>query len=258
MKVMCFSQSATIISQARHTASQEIQEYSCHPMESRLPKRGMRGGSNNSARRNFSNGVGSLQPSQQFSSQCRQWNSLRICGPSSMRPKRRRPPWRFALTPIQTSIAMMSARQSPSSRNATDSLACYLCSAQTNRWKISRQETYSNEDLDHAYSWTPANTVIVVSRYLTVDYHLADLLQRSYSSDREASLRRALQQYERFLTRLDDYELLNDSNKKHYERYAENPSTFSLTPVNDAASRREVKITRFKEEKELKQRLEVG
>ena len=92
-------------------------------------------------------------------------------------------------------------------------------------------------------------------RYLTVDYHLADLVQRSYSSDREASLRRALQQYERYLTRLDDYELLNDSNKKLYERYTENPSTFSLTPVNDAATRREVKITRFKEEKELKQKI---
>lgn len=99
---------------------------------------------------------------------------------------------------------------------------------------------------------------MAVDRYLTVDYHLADLLQRSYSSDREASLRRALQQYEQYLTRLGDYELLNDSNKKLYERYAENPSTFSLTPVNDAATRREVKITRFREEKDLKQRLEVG
>ncbi|KAH8425373.1 IGBP1/TAP42 family protein [Aspergillus melleus] len=93
-------------------------------------------------------------------------------------------------------------------------------------------------------------------QYLTVDYHLADLLQRSYSSDREASLRRALHQYEQYLARLDNYELLNDNNKKLYERYAENPSSFSLTPVNDAATRREVKITRFREEKELKQRLE--
>lgn len=94
-------------------------------------------------------------------------------------------------------------------------------------------------------------------RYLTVAYHLADLLQRSYSSDRESSLRRALAQYERFLARLDDYELLNDNDKKLYERYTANPSSFSLTLGNDAAARREIKIARFKEEKELKQRLEV-
>ncbi|RAL00921.1 IGBP1/TAP42 family protein [Aspergillus ibericus CBS 121593] len=93
-------------------------------------------------------------------------------------------------------------------------------------------------------------------QYLTVEYHLADLLQRSYSSDREALLRRALGQYERFLARLDDYDVLNEKDKKLYERYAANPATFSLTTTNDAATRREVKINRFKEEKELKQKLE--
>ncbi|THC97898.1 hypothetical protein EYZ11_002649 [Aspergillus tanneri] len=51
--------------------------------------------------------------------------------------------------------------------------------------------------------------------------------------------------------------MLNDSNKKLYERYTANPISFSLTSTNDAATRREVKITRFKEEKELKQRLEL-
>ncbi|KAF9888705.1 hypothetical protein FE257_008463 [Aspergillus nanangensis] len=93
-------------------------------------------------------------------------------------------------------------------------------------------------------------------QYLTVPYHLADLLQRSYTSDRESSLQRALAQYEQFLARLYDYELLNDKDKKFYERYTANPSSFSLTLGNDAAARRELKIARFKEEKELKQRLE--
>ncbi|PWY84919.1 TOR signaling pathway regulator [Aspergillus heteromorphus CBS 117.55] len=93
-------------------------------------------------------------------------------------------------------------------------------------------------------------------QYLTVEYLLADLLQRSYSSDREASLQRALAQYERFLGRLDDYDILNEKDKKLYERYAANPTSFSLTTTNDAATRREVKINRFKEEKELKQKLE--
>ncbi|KKK13665.1 tapA protein [Aspergillus rambellii] len=91
--------------------------------------------------------------------------------------------------------------------------------------------------------------------YLTVEYHLAELLQRSYTSDRELTLQRALGQYEKYLARLEDYELLDDKDKKLYERYVAKPSSFSLTPTNDAATRREVKITRFKEEKELKQRL---
>ena len=91
-----------------------------------------------------------------------------------------------------------------------------------------------------------------------MEYLLADLLQRSYSSNREAVLRRALEKYEGYLTRMDDYRLLNDNNKRLYERYSTNPSSFSLTSVNDAAVRREVKVSRFREEKELKQKLEVG
>ncbi|KAL2840997.1 TAP42-like protein [Aspergillus pseudoustus] len=92
--------------------------------------------------------------------------------------------------------------------------------------------------------------------YLTVEYLIAELLQRSYSADREATLQQVLQQFEAYLARLDDYALLNPKDKKLYERYAANPPSFSLTQTNDAATRRDVKITRFKEEKELKQRLE--
>ncbi|KAF4229818.1 hypothetical protein CNMCM6805_001138 [Aspergillus fumigatiaffinis] len=93
-------------------------------------------------------------------------------------------------------------------------------------------------------------------QYLTVDYLLADILQRTYTSDRESTIRRALELYEKYLSRLDDYGLLNDNEKKLHERYISNPSSFSLTPTNDAATRREVKLSRFREEKELKQRLE--
>lgn len=95
------------------------------------------------------------------------------------------------------------------------------------------------------------------SRYLTLEYLLADLLQRSYSSDREALLRRSLENYEGYLSHMDDYGLLNDSNRKLYERYTSKPTSFSLTPVNDPATRREAKVSRFREEKELKQKLEV-
>ncbi|OJJ50926.1 hypothetical protein ASPZODRAFT_148310 [Penicilliopsis zonata CBS 506.65] len=93
-------------------------------------------------------------------------------------------------------------------------------------------------------------------QYFTVEYLLAELLQKSYSADREALLRRAQQQYERYLARLDEYRLLSDGDKKLYERYVENSASFSLAPLADAAVRREVKVARFREEKELKQKLE--
>lgn len=92
---------------------------------------------------------------------------------------------------------------------------------------------------------------------MTLEHHLAELVQRGPTSDREAVLRQALEQYETFLTRLDEYELLSGGDKKLLEHYMANPSTFTLAPVNDAAARRDVKVKRFREEKELKQKLEV-
>ncbi|GLI72649.1 type 2A phosphatase-associated protein 42 [Penicillium ochrochloron] len=93
-------------------------------------------------------------------------------------------------------------------------------------------------------------------QYMTLEYHLAELSQRGPSADREATLRRALEQYERFITRLDEYELLSAGDKKLFGQYMANPSTFTLAPLNDAAARRDIKVRRFREEKELKQKLE--
>lgn len=91
-----------------------------------------------------------------------------------------------------------------------------------------------------------------------MDYLLAEIIQRSASSDRETVLRRALKEYEAYLTRLEDYKLLSDRDRRLFERYSENPEHFSLVSKTDAANRREVKVTRFREEKELKQKLEVS
>lgn len=96
----------------------------------------------------------------------------------------------------------------------------------------------------------------IAERFLTVDYLLAEVIQRTSSTDRESVLRRALGEYEKFLTRLDDYRLLSDRDRKLFEQYTENPTRFSLASKNDAANRREVKVARFREEKELKQKLE--
>ncbi|KAJ5312458.1 hypothetical protein PENANT_c027G07875 [Penicillium antarcticum] len=93
-------------------------------------------------------------------------------------------------------------------------------------------------------------------QYMSLEYFLAELMQRAATSDREASLKRALEQYEKFLGRLDEYELLSGGDKKLFEQYMANPSSWTLAPANDAAARREIKVIRFREEKELKQKLE--
>ncbi|CAI7604929.1 hypothetical protein N7533_003136 [Penicillium manginii] len=93
-------------------------------------------------------------------------------------------------------------------------------------------------------------------QYMTLEYHLAELTQRAATSDREAVLRQALEQYEKFLTRLDEYELLSGGDKRLFVQYMANPTTFTLAPTSDAATRRDIKVRRFREEKELKQKLE--
>lgn len=99
--------------------------------------------------------------------------------------------------------------------------------------------------------------LIIVSRYMTLEYYLAELTQRAPGPDRESVLKQALNKYEKFLTRLDEYGLLSSGDKKLLEEYMANPSSFTLAPMNDAAARRETKVRRFREEKELKQKLEV-
>jgi hypothetical protein len=66
-----------------------------------------------------------------------------------------------------------------------------------------------------------------------------------------------LAEYEKYLLRLDEYGLLSSSDKKLYERYLENPTSFTIASLTDIVARRELKVARFREEKELKQKLEV-
>ena len=76
-------------------------------------------------------------------------------------------------------------------------------------------------------------------------------------SDRKGILRRAQMTYERFLHLLDQYRKLSEADRKLYERYLQARDDFSLMASNDAALRRETKIKRYKQENELKLKLEV-
>lgn len=64
--------------------------------------------------------------------------------------------------------------------------------------------------------------------------------------------------YGAYLDRLEAYEILSASDQKLFEEYLDNPDGFSTASSKDLAARRSVKIERFKQEKELRQKLEVG
>ena len=70
-------------------------------------------------------------------------------------------------------------------------------------------------------------------------------------------LRRAQEAYERYLHILDTYRVLSKSDGKLYQRYVEEKDRFSLIQSHDATTRRDTKISRFKQEKALRLQLEV-
>ena len=71
-------------------------------------------------------------------------------------------------------------------------------------------------------------------------------------------LQRAREAYERYLALLDNYGMLSKGDKKLQERYVDNRDEFSLMSMSDPTARRDTKITRLKQEKELELKLEVG
>ena len=96
---------------------------------------------------------------------------------------------------------------------------------------------------------------------MSINYHLAELIQKVFTpeiSARKAQLLQARARYELFLKLLDSYDMLTKSDAKLFESYNEDKQNFSTVSTTDATARRDVKIARFREEKALKQKLEVG
>lgn len=94
-------------------------------------------------------------------------------------------------------------------------------------------------------------------QYLSIQYHLADLSLRDGITDRRTVLRRAQQSYESFLSLVDAYNILSKSDQKLHEQYLNNRNEFSLLSGRDATSRRDTKIARYKQEKQLKAKVEL-
>lgn len=114
---------------------------------------------------------------------------------------------------------------------------------------------------DRVSLFSPNETLDDISsgdlQYLPLNFHLANLLLKTTAGDRKATLRRAQLHFERFLKLLDSYDVLSKQDARMFEQYTENKDGFSTASKTDATVRRETKIARFKEEKELKRKLEV-
>ncbi|KAI9676283.1 MAG: hypothetical protein M1829_003112 [Trizodia sp. TS-e1964] len=100
-------------------------------------------------------------------------------------------------------------------------------------------------------------------QYLLIDFYLAELTLKSSHDgglveSRKTTLARARGNYEAFLKLLDSYDLLSPKDVELFERFVETPDTFMIVAsTSDAAAKREKKIARYREEKELKNKLEV-
>ena len=94
-------------------------------------------------------------------------------------------------------------------------------------------------------------------QYLSIDYFLGDLIVKKIAVDRSIQLHNSREAYERYLGLLDTYHIFSRADKKLYKRYLENRNAFTLLASSDISKRREIKIARFKQETDLKQKLEV-
>lgn len=90
-----------------------------------------------------------------------------------------------------------------------------------------------------------------------IDYYIGDLALKQVNVDRRYVLKGAQDAYGRYLHLLDTYRILSKGNSKLFERFVEDRDGFSLTEGNDAAIRRDTKVKRFRQEKELEAKLEV-
>jgi hypothetical protein len=93
--------------------------------------------------------------------------------------------------------------------------------------------------------------------YLLINFRLAQLIEKITRGERKQNLLAAKTRYERFLKLLDSYDVLSKRDAKLFEQYLDDPSKFSTASTSDPVARRNTKIARFREEKELKNKLEA-
>jgi hypothetical protein len=93
-------------------------------------------------------------------------------------------------------------------------------------------------------------------QFLLLHFRIAEMCMRINGPNRKDTLHAAQRHYEQYLKLLDSYDILEKSDANMLEAYRESPNTFSTAQTKDPATKRDIKIRRFKEEKTLKQKLE--
>ncbi|KAL9599466.1 MAG: hypothetical protein Q9219_003805 [cf. Caloplaca sp. 3 TL-2023] len=91
---------------------------------------------------------------------------------------------------------------------------------------------------------------------LLIDHFLGELIRKDSITDRKIVLQQAQAVYERYLKALDNYDMLSTADGTLYQRYLTERDDFSLLSMSDPVARRNTKITRYKQEQELKLKLE--
>lgn len=96
-------------------------------------------------------------------------------------------------------------------------------------------------------------------QFLAIPYTQAELGMRAYSmSNRRGQLQQASSQLEDFLNSMNDYDLLNAADKKLFDSYKESRVNFRIVGDNAGMeAKRNTKIKRFQEERQLKSQLKV-
>ncbi|KAL8932689.1 MAG: hypothetical protein Q9216_006726 [Gyalolechia sp. 2 TL-2023] len=93
-------------------------------------------------------------------------------------------------------------------------------------------------------------------QFLLIDHFLGELIKGDSVTNRRTVLQQAQAAYERYLRLLDKYDMLSKADSNLYQRYLSGRDDFSLLSTSDPTARRNTKITRYKQEQELKLKLE--
>lgn len=113
-------------------------------------------------------------------------------------------------------------------------------------------------------NWIENILILGYDRYLLIDFYLGELIQRQNGpqSIRKQILDKSRWSYRRFLTLCDAYDLLSASDKKLFEQTVDSTSGAAADPFfaaqANAGIRREAKIAKYRQEKELKMKIEVS
>ena len=104
-----------------------------------------------------------------------------------------------------------------------------------------------------------ANLDVLDQRYLLVDSYRGDLLLKLHDrTTRLKTLQNARTAYRTFLGTNDSYGLLGSYERKAYQTSSDPSPTAFFQIHADATARRDYKIARYKQEKELKAKVEVS